>query len=152
MTDRKEQHERIKDELVELARCPSYGGFIEADAFAKTKLRLDAAILINVLHVIPSREERLGLLRAVSHNLKDGGLIFVGSPYKEAYYRDLVRTAIRYADGLAMRRGGYYTFYKDLPFEELRGYVEDAGFLIEQRIFIDHRTTFVGRRISGRHK
>lgn len=146
LTDRKEQYERIREQLDELRRFASFKAFIEARLFARQKLNLDAAIIINVLHILPSRQERLDVLNAARRNLRKGGALFIDGPYNETYYRDLVKTAVSYRDGVVMRRGDYCTFYRNMDFGELRSYVEEAGFTFERRIFLDHRTSFVAER------
>jgi hypothetical protein len=149
LTDRLEQYERIKERLRELSGdYRSLAGFIDDKAFARRRLNLDGAILINVLHILPTRRGRVELLDAASRNLRKGGLVFVDVPRNETFYRDLVKNAVAHNDGYAMRRNDYYTFYKNLTFDELREYSEEAAFELERRIFLQHRITLVCRKPS----
>jgi SAM-dependent methyltransferase len=147
LTDREAQYERIKDRLREMSRdYRSFAGFMDDKSFARRKLNLDGAILINVLHILPSRPERVELLSSAWRNLRKGGLAFIDVPRNETFYRDLVKNAAPYHDGYAIRRDDYSTFYKNLTFDDLKGYSEEAGFELERRVFLGHRTTFVCRK------
>lgn len=147
LTDLKEQYERIKEHLLEFRKkYDSFKGFIEERSFARKSLKVDAAILINILHILPTRDERIGLLKAAWQNLRKGGIIFIDVPHNETFYRNLVKTAIPYNDGYAMRRNNYYTFYKNMSFDELKEYVAEVGFNVQQRIFLNHRITLVAKK------
>lgn len=147
LTDRKEQFDRIKEQLSEMAKkYRSFQSFTEEKSFARKRLNLDAAIVINVLHILPTREERVELLKAARQNLRKGGIIFIDIPRDETYYRNLVKTGMPYNDGHVMRRNDYYTFYKNMTFEKLREYVEEVGFTFDQRVFLDHRVTFTAKK------
>lgn len=144
LVDTKNQYQRIKNKLDELsATYSSFKEFIDTDSFQSKRMQLDGAIIINVLHVLPQTQERIRLLIDVYQNLRGKGLIFIDVPRNETFYRDLVKTAKPYKDGHIMYRGGYYTFYKNMAFEELKGYGEKVGFQFVRRIYLDHRVTFV---------
>lgn len=148
VTDSKAQYDRIEERLEDLRKkYNSFKGFIVENSFKEMNLNLDGAILINVVHILPTREERIELLKAVYQNLRKGGTVFIDAPRKERYYRDLVKTAIPFNDGYLMSRNGYYTFYKDISFEELKDYIEEAGFKLEQRIYLNHRITFTAEKV-----
>jgi len=110
------------------------------------KMQFDGAIVINVLHVLPKKQERIRLLSDAYQNLKKKGFIFIDVPRNETFYRDLVKTAKSYKDGYIMCRGSYYTFYKNMTFEELKGYTEKVGFQFVQRIYLEHRVTFICKK------
>lgn len=148
ITDSKAQKERIKEKLVDLSKkYSSFKDFIAENSFKEMKLNLDGAIVINVVHILPTREERIELLKAVHQNLRKGGIIFIDVPCNETFYRDKVKTAVLFNDGYAMRRNDHYTFYKNMSFEELKEYIEEVGFKFEQRIFLDHRITFTAEKV-----
>ncbi len=148
LTDRREQFNRIEEKLAALSkRYRSFKEFIDGSEFAKRELQLHAAIVVNVLHILPAKEERIALLRAASRNLKENGILFIDGPYNEYYYRELVKTAVPYSDGYAMRRNGYCTFYKNIGFDEIRDYVEKSGFRVAHRVYLDHRITFTARKV-----
>jgi len=149
LVDTRLQYKRIQEKIAELSRAySSFKKLIYVESFQKKKMRLDGAIVINVLHVLPTVDERLALLGSGYRNLRKGGLIFIDVPFNETYYRDLVKTAQPYNDGYVMRRGkSFYTFYKNMPFDELKEYAEKVGFQFEKRVYLDHRVTFVcGKR------
>jgi len=147
LTDSREQYNRIRERLTEISRKHnSFKIFIECKSFQKKKLELDGAIITNVIHILPRREERIEVLKGVHENLKKEGIIFVNVPHSQYFYRKLVKTAIPYKDGYAMRRNDYYTFYKDISFETLKEYVEEVGFKVERRISLPHCVAFIARK------
>ncbi|RLC75099.1 MAG: hypothetical protein DRI61_15480 [Chloroflexi bacterium] len=150
LVDTKLQYQRIKEKLDELStRYTSFKKFIDVESFCKTRIKplLDGAIVINVLHVLPETQQRLNLLKCVHKNLKRKGNIFIDVPHNETFYRNLVKTAKPYNDGYIMKRGkDYHTFYKNMTFEELKEYVEKAGFKFKQRIYLEHRITFISEK------
>jgi hypothetical protein len=152
LIDKKEQYERVKDRLSEITmRRRSTVDVLEPEAYRETALALDAAIIINVLHVLPLKKNRLEVLEASRKNLRKGGIVFVDVPHNEYYYRStLLKTAIPYEDGYVTRRGDYYTFYKNMSVEELTDYMKEAGFTLERRVFIDHRITLVGKKTTSK--
>lgn len=144
LVDTKLQYKRIQQKIAELsAKYTSFKEFIDVESFQKREMQLDGAIVSNVLHVLPKESDRLSLLASAYKNLGKGGIIFIDVPYNETYYRNLVKTAQVHNDGYIMRRGGaYYTFYKNMTFDELRRYAERVGFQFEKRLYLDHRITF----------
>ena len=147
LVDTEHQYTRIKDKLDELSKLyPSFEKFIDTESFQDERMQLEGAIIVNVLHVLATVQERAKLLKAAHRNLKKRGLLFVDIPRNETFYRSLVRTARPYNDGYIMRRGSYYTFYKNMTFDELEGYAEKAGFQLQRRIYLDHRVTFICRK------
>jgi len=144
LVDTKYQYQRIKGKLDELSSVsPSFKKFIDTNSFQNEGLRLDGAIVINVLHVLPTVRGRIRLLTNIHQNLKEKGFIFIDVPHNETYYRDLVKTAKSHKDGYIMKRGNYFTFYKNMTFDELNGYTDKAGYKLIRRIYLDHRITFV---------
>lgn len=148
LVDTKLQYERIRQKIAELSKTySSFKEFIETESFQKGKMQLDGAIVINVLHILPTESDRVYLLASGYKNLREGGLIFVDVPYNETFYRNQVKTAEVYNDGYIMRRAGnYYTFYKNMTFDELKEYAERVGFQFDKRVYLDHRVTFVCRK------
>lgn len=144
LLDTKNQYQRIKNKLSELSgKYSSFNEFIDTDSFQRNRLQLDGALIINVLHILPEIHERIELLKGVYRNLRKKGFIFIDVPRNETFYRNSVKTAKSYNDGYIMRRGGYYTFYVNIRFEELKGYAEEAGFQFVQRLYLNHRVTFI---------
>jgi hypothetical protein len=149
LTDRREQYSRIKEHIRDISEdYRSFAGFLDSSSFSRRRFNLDGAILINVLHILPTRGERIELLEAAWRNLRRGGLAFVDVPRNETFYRDLVKNAVAHNDGYAMRRNDYYTFYKNLTFDELEEYYEEAAFELERRISLPHRITLVCKKPS----
>jgi hypothetical protein len=147
LTDRKEILPRISDKLSELkGKYRSFRGFVEHNQADGRISDLDGAIVINVLHILPSKRERYELLRTVKNMLITDGLAFFDVPRNETYYRDQVKTAIPYQDGFCMSRGRYFTFYKNMNSKELSEMITRVGFHIEAPVFIDHRITFLARK------
>ena len=148
LVDTKLQYQRINSRLSELSSTyTSFKGFVDAESFQRANMQFDGAIVINILHVLPTQEGRVHLLAGAYKNLRRGGLVFVDAPYNETFYRSLVKTARVYNDGYIMRRGGnYYTFYRNINFNELREYAEKAGFEYDKRVYLDHRVSIVCRK------
>lgn len=148
LVDTKLQYERIRQKIAELSKTyNSFKEFIDVESFQEREMHLDGAIIINVIHILPTYSERLRILASGYKNLREGGLIFIDVPYNETFYRDLVKTARVYNDGYVMSRGGkYYTFYKNMTFDELKEYAIKAGFQFEKRVYLDHRVTIVCRK------
>ena len=147
LVDTKFQYHRIKEKIDELStKYTSLKKFIDAESFSKRKTKplLDGAIVINVMHVLPETQQRINLLKCIYKNLRKKGVVFIDVSRNETFYRNLVKTAKPYNDGYIMQRGNnYYTFYKNMAFEELKGYAEKAGFKLKQRLYMDHRITFI---------
>ena len=144
LLDTNKQYQRVKNKLRELSgKYSSFNEFIDTGSFQSKRLQLDGAIIINVLHVLPETKERMELLKGVYRNLRKRGFIFIDVPSNETFYRNSVKTAKSYNDGYIMHRGGYYTFYKNIRFEELKSYAEEAGFQFVRRIHLNHRVTFI---------
>lgn len=148
LVDTKRQYTRIEHKIAELLKTHgSLKEFINSESFATTQMELDGAIVINILHILPTQNDRLGLLVATYKNLRGGGLIFIDVPYNETFYRGLVKTAQVYNDGYIMCRGSkYFTFYKNMTFSELKEYAEKAGFEFEKRVYLDHRVSIICRK------
>ncbi len=148
LVDTKAQYQRIKNKLDDLKSIySSYKEFMDVESFLNKELQLDGAIIINVLHILPLITKRIELLNGVHRNLKKRGFIFIDVPSNETYYRNIVKTAKPYEDGYIMSRGNYYTFYKNMTLEELMNYAEKASFQFKQRIYLDHRVTFVCQKM-----
>jgi len=144
LVDTKHQYIRIKGKLDEISKLyPSFNKFIDSESFQNKRMQFDGAIMINLLHVLPTVEGRLKLLKGVYENLKKEGFLFIDVPRNETFYRNLVKTARAYTDGYIMRRGNYYTFYKNMSFEEITACTEKVGFRLTQRIYLGHRVTFI---------
>lgn len=150
LVDTSLQYTRVRHKIAELSKTyTSLKRFIDSESFSKTEMQLDGAIVINVLHILPTENDRLRLLTGGYKNLRGGGLIFIDVPYNETFYRGLVKTAQAYNDGYIMRRGSKYcTFYKNMTFTELKEYAEKVGFEFEERVYLDHRVTIVCRKNS----
>ncbi|MHA1338122.1 MAG: hypothetical protein ACTSPW_20705 [Promethearchaeota archaeon] len=148
LVDTEKQYNRIKNNINKLMRrYSSLKKFIDANSFMHQKLEFDGAIIINVLHVIPEIKQRKNILFAAYNNLKDKGFVFIDVPRNETYYRCLVKTAQPYNDGFIMKRGNFFTFYKNMTFSELKSYAEEIGFKFYRRIYLDHRITFICQKI-----
>jgi SAM-dependent methyltransferase len=149
LTDRKEIVPRIEDKLSDLqAKFPSYKGFVDHTQMVSQIKNVDAAIVINVLHILPTPRQRLDLLKSIYRILQTNGLVFVDVPRNESFYRNDVKTAIPYSDGYCMHRGTSFTFYKNMDSKEISDLVEHAGFSADSQIFLDHRITFLARKLT----
>jgi len=102
--------------------------------FSSSRLRLDAAVIVCVLHTIPSVKARKDLLRAIRRNVKKGGKLLVDVPFGEPYYRRKMTMERRYRDGYLMGCGSCRTFYKEFDEEEIKSLVEEFGFLFELKL------------------
>jgi SAM-dependent methyltransferase len=144
LVDTKHQYTRIRDRFVQMSELySSLEKFIDAESFQSKKMQLDGAIVINILHILPTIEARINVLRSAHQNLRKEGFLFLDVPWHEKYYRKQVRTAKPYNDGRIMKRGNYYTFYKNMSLLELTEYAESLDFSVRKRIDLDHRLTLV---------
>jgi len=102
------------------------------EEFSSSRLMLDGAISICVLHTIPDTQTRKGILLAIRRNVKAGGHVLVDVPFGEPYYRKKMTKDRSYRDGFLMGRESCMTFYKDYQEEELIEFVEELGFGFEK--------------------
>src|SRR5947207_14624402 len=98
------------------------------EGFSRSRLRLDAATMISVLHIIPRRDTRLELLNAVKRNLKASGLFLVDVPFGEPYYKHRMIPRKRIFDGYVMGAGRTRTFHKEFRQKEISKLVQRMGF------------------------
>ncbi len=140
LVDTPVQLNRIENKLRKLKTMyPSLYAVISSENFKQSRLNFDSAVLLNVLHVIPSKNERIELLRDIYSNLREGGVLYVDSPRGEGYYKKSLKNWQRFQDGWIIPRGRYATFYKELTVEELTEYLHKAGFDIISYPKLNHR-------------
>ena len=113
-------------------RYPNLRQSLSADDFGTRRLSLDGAACVCVLHTVPSRAERVKILRAIHQNLKLGGLVLIDVPYDLAYYHRSGGDIRRFRDGYAMGTGSVHTFFKEYDETELTSFVASQGFVLER--------------------
>lgn len=89
------------------------------DQFEKSSERFDAAFLISVLHIMPSRQRRFRLLETAFRKIKLGGFLVVDVPTGENYYLRRCGRHNAFRDGYLMGKSGTRTFYKLFSAKEL---------------------------------
>ncbi|HIH72564.1 MAG: hypothetical protein XD43_1728 [Thermococcales archaeon 44_46] len=147
LVDTEFQLKRIQDRLSQLRReYSSLYAVIPYTKFKYSKLSFESAILLNVLHVLPTKQDRIDLLRSVHSNLKNGGIVYIDSPRGERYYKKFLKSKQQYNDGWLIPRGKYATFYKDLTVNEIVSYLKKIGFNVISYPKLDHRTIVLAEK------
>ena len=137
--DTEAQAQRIQGRIEECRNHPSFAGFRTIDDFRRSRLRLGGAYVINVLHTLPSVEDRVDLLQSVRRNLRRGGFVLLDVPSFADYYRERMTPENRYGDGYIFPQGREtYTFYRFSRPEELDEWAAAAGLEFEERIVDNH--------------
>lgn len=130
--------------LPRLLDLPTFKGF-KTLTNVPEELRADAVLLLFVIHTLPSVALRQKLLRRVKKHLEPGGLLVLLVPGpKEKYYKKKLQSP-EYEDGLMMKRGKRFSFYREYSPEELRIFVEDNGFEFVDTIAANHKYILVFR-------
>lgn len=132
------QRARISARLADCEREPAFAGFRTISEFEQSQLRLEGAYLVNVLHTLPSVDQRLDALRMIRRNVRRAGFVLIDVPAYEHYYKDRMRPSNRFGDGYVFEKyPGRFTFYRFTTPTELDGWAASAGFMFERR-FVDH--------------
>jgi SAM-dependent methyltransferase len=106
-----------------------------------SKLRVDAALLIDVLHTVPDIEMRKTILYKVKACLKKRKrfLVVLTPGPKQSYYR-IGHESDVFEDGIMLPHGkSEFTFYKEYDSDELRAFVEDQGYRFLTKLRGDHK-------------
>lgn len=141
------QKHRIAQRIAICQTYPAFGGFKTWDEFKSLSLRLGGAYVVNVLHTLPSVDQRVELLEVVRQNLKREGFVLIDVPYYEHYYKERMIAENAYGDGYIFRQGpDKYTFYRFTTVAELDEWARDAGFRFDFRIVDNHHWVRIYRR------
>jgi hypothetical protein len=144
------QRSRIAGRLAEMESDPAFAGFKTVEEFAVSRLRLGGAYVINVLHTLPSEDERVGLLEAVRQNLRKSGYVAVDVPSYEHYYSSRMSPANRFADGYVFEKyPGRFTFYRLTTVAEMDEWAEAAGLTFDFRVSDNHHWVRVYRPLAS---
>ncbi len=145
--DREFNRSRIEGQLEIAAAHDGFAGFLTFEEFARARLRLDAAYVVNVLHTLPSVEERLELLAAVGRNVIRGGTLVLDVPSYEHYYAERMTPENAYGDGYVFRHpGNVFTFFRFASEEELDDWAASSKFRFERRVSDHHHFVRIYRR------
>jgi len=129
--DFKEQFtwETVTSRLANLRRNERFKGIIYPEELANGDLKVDAAFISFVLHIIPSASLRRQLLRQVIKNLKPPHEVFIAVPSAETYYRRRLEQANRLNDGYLFNiaHTEHTTFYRDYTAKELDEFMGSIG-------------------------
>jgi hypothetical protein len=137
--DREANRSRLQDQIAIAARHPAFGGFLSFEELARKRLRLDAAYVVNVLHTLPSAEERLTLLSAVHRNVRRAGTLVLDVPSYEHYYAQRMTSKNAHGDGYVFEHpGAIFTFYRFTSDQELDEWAGAVGFRFERRVSDNH--------------
>lgn len=99
------------------------------------RLKYDTILCTNVLSAIPNHEDRIKILKNAKSVLKDTGVVFLSTQYRNSYFktynkRDDIR---QYNDGwLIPRSKNKFCFYAPLTAKALSDLCEEAGLLIKK--------------------
>ncbi len=150
--DTRRQRERIKERLDALEGDPLFGGFKTADQFAKSRLRLNGAYVINVLHVLPAVTDRVAVLRTAVRNLRSDGFVVIDVPSYEHYYSTRMTPENAFGDGYVFRRPGRkeWTFYRLSQADDIDAWATAAGLGFDQRVVDNHHLVRIYRPDAGR--
>lgn len=137
--DSARQQQRIKDRIDQCEAHPAFRRFVTSDEFFSSRLRLGAAYIVNVLHTLPSVDDRVALLKAAQRNLTKSGALLVDVPYYEHYYTGRMTAENAFGDGFIFRQGPeMFTFYRFTTVDELDSWAARAGFRFDHRIVDNH--------------
>lgn len=102
--------------------------------FIANKRKYDAALLCNVLQIMPVEKERRILLKYISEKLHNQAyLLYIGS-VSGAYKRNLLHVLHRVNDGYFVRaKREYKAFYRDFTAEEIHALMAEFGFQRERK-------------------
>lgn len=144
--DSEYQRSRIAHRIAECEEHAAFARFKTWDEFKSSRLRLAGAYVVNVLHTLPARDQRIELLEAVRQNLKQNGFALLDVPYYEHYYKERMTSENTYGDGYIFRQGSdRYTFYRFTTVAELDEWAEMAGLGFDFRIVDNHHWVRVYR-------
>jgi SAM-dependent methyltransferase len=133
------QRGRIGDRIALCSRKPNFAGFMTNEEFGASRVRLDGAYVVNVLHVLPAKSARVELLRMVREKLKRNGFALLDVPYYEHYYKGRMTRENQFRDGYLFQQGGdVYTFYRFTTADELDAWAQAAGLRFKSRVVDNH--------------
>ena len=143
------QLDRVADLTAQTKRrYPNLRGPLTESDFAKSRLGLNGAVTVCVLHTIPESDIRAKLLDSIRRNTNPGGYVLIDVPHGEPYYSSLMTQDRRFRDGYVMGSGRLRTFYKEFAQEELVRFVVGRGFTYQRdlRVRRHHSLLFTARR------
>lgn len=140
------QRSRIAERLAEAGSQSGFAGFRTAEWFATSRLRLAGAYIVNVLHTLPSVDERVGVLTAARRNLRRSGFVVVDVPCYEHYYSSRMTEENRFSDGYIFKKyPGRFTFYRFTTVQEMDAWAAAAGLAFDFRVTDNHHYVRVYR-------
>jgi hypothetical protein len=141
-----------------LAEASSYGSRFELKSpkqFSDGSQIYDAAIIVDVVHIVPLVETRKEIVVKCGAHLRPGGLLFLASVYGEPNQQPGGAGGagrLRFRDGWCYRlptkkrRTTYQLFARDYQFEELRGLAEDGPFVDGEKMHSSKHHALLFRR------
>jgi SAM-dependent methyltransferase len=116
--------------------------------FLKFHKQLDAAILVNVINIVPKPSDRIKILTECAKRLRKNGLLLLMTQYGEPHYRPGVTNRLRLNDGwcYGLHRK-YQTFYKEFTIPEIKSLVPANLFRLMKQITSPHHHAFLFQKI-----
>lgn len=128
-------------------KARKYDGFFflkYPEAFLAFREKVDAILLINVIHIVPLESERKKILRECRGRLKEGGLLFWMSVYGEPHYKPAVTKRLSVEDGWCYNlHKQHQTFYKEYKIPDVQALVTSAGYSLVRPIAANHHRAFL---------
>jgi SAM-dependent methyltransferase len=120
--------------------------------FLNFKETIDAALLINVVNIVPEESDRKKILEELAKRIRSGGLLFIMTQYGEPHYKPGVTKRLRLNDGwcYGLHRN-HQTFYKEYSIPEIKKFIPDIFFKKGEedvrKISAPHHRAFLYERI-----
>jgi SAM-dependent methyltransferase len=116
--------------------------------FLEYKGTFDAALLINVVNVVPEPGERKRMLVELRTRLKTGGLLLWMTQYGEPHYRPGVTKRLSLKDGWCYNlHKKYQTFNREFKLDEIQKLANSTGYREFRKITAAHHRAFLFEKV-----
>ena len=122
--------------------------FVEyPEQFLKFKKKLDAALVINVVNIVPEEADRKKILKECARRLKPAGLLLLMTQHGEPNYQPAFTKRLRVCDGWGYRlHTKYQTFNKEYSIPKLKELVPKKLFSNPKEVRAKHHYAFLFER------
>ncbi len=108
---------------------------------------LDAAILINVVNIVPEESDRKKILVECAKRIKKGGILYFMTQYGEPHYKPGVTKRLKLNDGWCYGlHKKKQTFYREYSIPEIEQLVPQKYFKKLNKISAPHHRAFLFER------
>lgn len=122
--------------------------FVEyPEQFLKFKKKLDAALVINVVNIVPEEADRKKILMECARRLKPAGLLLLMTQYGEPNYKPAFTKRLRVSDGWGYRlHTKHQTFNKEYSIPMLKELVPKKLYSNPKEVRSKHHKAFLFER------